>query len=60
MSGFLKLIIILAVVAAGIIGALIILDIGTVNESQLMLEKILGILGIVAVVGIVSMLLMRQ
>ena len=60
MSGFLKLIIILAVVAAGIIGALIILDIGTVNESQLMLEKFLGILGIVAVVGIVSMLLMRQ
>ena len=60
MSGFLKLIIILAVVAAGIIGALIILDIGTIKESQIVLAKVFGILGIVSVVGIISMLLMRQ
>ena len=60
MSNFLKLIIILAVVAAGILGALLILDVGTLRENQVMLAKILGILGIVAVVGIVTMVVSRQ
>ena len=60
MSNFLKLIIVLAVVAAGIIAALLLLNIGTIEESQIVIEKVFGILAIVAVVGIVSMLLMRQ
>ncbi len=60
MASFLKIIVILAVVAAGIVGALLVLDIGTLKESRVVLEKVLGILGIVAVVGVVSMLLTRK
>ncbi len=60
MSSFLKFIIILAVVAMGSVGALLILNVGTIAESQLVIEKIFGILAIVGVVGIVSMLLARQ
>jgi len=60
MTSFLKIIVILAVVAAGIIGALLVLDIGTLQESRLLLEKVLGILGIIAIVGVVSMLLVRR
>ena len=60
MSNFLKLIIILAVVAAGVIGALLVLDVGTVRENQIVFAKILGVLGIVAVVGIITMLVTRN
>lgn len=60
MSNFLKLIIILAVVAAGVIGALLILDVGTLRENQIVLAKVLGVLGIVAVVGIITMVVSRN
>jgi len=60
MTSFLKLITVLAVVSAGIVGALLILDVGTLEESRLVLEKVFGVLGIVAVVSVVSMLLLRQ
>jgi len=38
----------------------LVLDIGTLQESRLLLEKVLGILGIIAIVGVVSMLLVRR
>jgi hypothetical protein len=60
MSNFLKLIILLAIVALGAIGGLLILNVGTVAESQLVIEKVFGILAIVGVVGVVSMVLARQ
>ena len=60
MTNFLKLIILLAVVAPGAIGALLILNVGTISESQIVVEKVLGILAIVGVIGIVSMVLARQ
>jgi hypothetical protein len=60
MTNFLKLLLILAVVAGGIIAAMLILGVGTVSENQETLLKILGVIGIVAVVGIISLLVARQ
>lgn len=59
MKGFIKTIIILALVVAAILGSLIVLHVGTVSANTVALERIIGVLIILAVLGIISLFVER-